>query len=59
MAGGETTSLLVLILIALPVLVFAIQTLRTEPSRKEDREYKEGDYIPLFASTAFPNQNPW
>ena len=59
MAGRETTSLLVLILIALPVLVFAIQTLRTEPSRKEDREYKEGDYIPLFANTAFPNQNPW
>ncbi|XP_030964910.1 transmembrane 9 superfamily member 4-like [Quercus lobata] len=58
MAGRETTSLLVLILIALPVLVFAIQTVRTEPSRKEDREYKEGDYIPLFANTAFPNQNP-
>nr|POE60019.1 transmembrane 9 superfamily member 4 [Quercus suber] len=58
MAGRETTSLLVLILIALPVLVFAIQTLRTEPSRKEDREYKESDYIPLFANTAFPNQNP-
>ncbi|KAL4605854.1 hypothetical protein ACB092_09G059900 [Castanea dentata] len=58
MAGRETKSLLVLILIALPVLVFAIQTLRTEPSRMEDREYKEGDYIPLFANTAFPNQNP-
>ena len=49
MASRETTILLVLILIALPVLVFAIQILRTEPSRKEDWEYKEGDYIPLFS----------
>ena len=57
--AGRKTSLLALILIALPVLVFAIQTLRTEPSRKEDWEYKEGDYIPLFANTAFPNKNPW
>ena len=52
MAGGETTSLLVLIPIALPVLAFAIQSLRTEPSGKEGREYKEGDYIPLFANIA-------
>ena len=52
MAGGETTSLLALILIALPVLVFAIQSLRTEPSEKEGREYKEGNYIPLFANIA-------
>ena len=49
MASTETRSLLVLILIALPVLLFAIQILRTEPSRKEDREYKEGNYIPLFS----------
>ena len=52
MAGGETTSLLALILIALPVLVFAIQSLRTKPSGKEGREYKEGNYIPLFANIA-------
>ena len=52
MAGGETTSLLALILIALPVLVFTIQSLRTEPSGKEGREYKEGNYIPLFANIA-------
>ena len=57
--AGRKTSLLALILIALPVLVFAIQTLRTKPSRKEDQEYKEGDYIPLFANTAYLNQNPW
>ena len=52
MAGGETTSLLVPILIALPVLVFAIQSLRIEPSGREGREYKEGNYIPLFANIA-------
>ena len=56
MARRETTSFLVLILIALPALVFAIRTLRTEPSRKQDRGYKEGDYIPLLASIAYPNQ---
>uniref|UniRef100_A0A7N2R863 Transmembrane 9 superfamily member n=2 Tax=Quercus lobata TaxID=97700 RepID=A0A7N2R863_QUELO len=53
MARRETTSFLVLILVALPALVFAIQTLRTEPSRKE---YKEGDYIPLFANTAYSDR---
>ena len=57
--AGRKTSLLALILIALPVLVFAIQTLRTKPSRNEDQEYKEGDHIPLFANTAYLNQNPW
>ncbi|KAK7858911.1 hypothetical protein CFP56_009575 [Quercus suber] len=35
-----------------PVLVFAIQSLRTKPSGKEGWEYKEGDYIPLFANIA-------
>nr|XP_023905542.1 transmembrane 9 superfamily member 5-like [Quercus suber] len=50
MARRGTTSFLVLVLvmIALPALVFAIRTLRTEPSRKQDRGYKEADYIPLL-----------
>uniref|UniRef100_A0A7N2M7A2 Transmembrane 9 superfamily member n=1 Tax=Quercus lobata TaxID=97700 RepID=A0A7N2M7A2_QUELO len=56
MARRETTSFLVLILVTLPALVFAIRTLRTEPSRKQDQGYKEGNYIPLLASIAYPNQ---
>ncbi|KAK7858909.1 hypothetical protein CFP56_009573 [Quercus suber] len=48
MAGGETRSLLVLILIALPILVFAIQSLRTEPSGKEGREYMQGRRLHSF-----------
>nr|POF19609.1 isoform 2 of transmembrane 9 superfamily member 5 [Quercus suber] len=58
--GTRSFLVLVLVMIALPALVFAIRTLRTEPSRKQDRGYKEGDYIPLLASIAYPNQRgPW
>ncbi|KAK7840869.1 hypothetical protein CFP56_016155 [Quercus suber] len=39
-------------IVSSPVLVFAIQSLRTKPSGKVGREYKEGDYIPLFANIA-------
>lgn len=46
----------VLILIALPTLVFAIRTLRNEPLSEEDRQYNEGDYIPLFANEVYSNQ---
>ncbi|XP_050254338.1 transmembrane 9 superfamily member 2-like [Quercus robur] len=46
----------VLILIVLPTLVFAIRTLRNAPLSEEDRQYNEGDYIPLFANKVYSNQ---
>lgn len=49
-------SFFVLILIALPTLVFAIRTLRNAPLSEEDRQYNEGDYIPLFANKVYSNQ---
>ncbi|XP_030927758.1 transmembrane 9 superfamily member 5-like [Quercus lobata] len=46
------TGFLVLVLVALSTLAFAtVWTQRNAPSTEE---YKEGDYIPLFASTASP-----
>ena len=46
----------ILILIVLPTLVFAIRTLRNAPLSEEDRQYNEGDYIPLFANKVYSNQ---
>ena len=46
----------VLILIVLPTLVFVIRTLRNAPLSEEDRQYNEGDYIPLFANKVYSNQ---
>ncbi|XP_030927552.1 transmembrane 9 superfamily member 4-like isoform X2 [Quercus lobata] len=58
MARRVRTSFLVLILVALPALVYAIQTMRYAPFMevKRDGEYKEGDYIPLFVGKAYPNE---
>ncbi|KAK9985808.1 hypothetical protein SO802_030759 [Lithocarpus litseifolius] len=49
MAG---TGFLVLVLVALSTLAFA--TVWTQRNAPLTEEYKEGDYIPLFASTASP-----
>nr|POF08372.1 transmembrane 9 superfamily member 4 [Quercus suber] len=56
------TCYLVLVLVALSTVAFAIVwTQRSAPLSEEDRddddeEYKEGDYIPLFANKACPYQ---
>ena len=54
------TGFLVLVLVSLSTLAFAtVWTQRNAPSTEE---YKEGDYIPLFASTASPYLglgDPW
>lgn len=49
-------SFFVLILIALPTLVFAIRTLRNASLSEEDRQYNEGEYIPLFGNKVYSNQ---
>ena len=63
MARRVRTRFLVLILVALPAFVYAIQTMRYAPFMevKRDGEYKEGDYIPLFVGKAYPNEgdDPW
>ena len=58
MARRVRTSFLVLILVALPASVFAIQTMKYAPFMVEmqDRGYNDGDYIPLFADKAYHYQ---
>ncbi|GMY25207.1 transmembrane 9 superfamily member 4-like isoform X2 [Fagus crenata] len=55
MAGRVRTSFLALLLIALPVLAFAIRTLRPAPL-KEARQYEQGDHIPLYANKVHSHQ---
>ena len=55
MARRVRTSFLVLILVALPALVFAIQTMKYAPfmAEMQDHGYNDGD---LFANEAYPYQ---